>query len=354
MKRFLKSVSVVITVFLLSAVFGTASFSAPADDAPTLFHNDEAWYKDEIAPALLKDGILHVPSDFISMFDYITFTTESEGENLLFANVQTGDYISILYSARAACVNGRIIEGVSIFREHGYYYLDVEFLCDNLGLLVEYSGEESITDRSVRVYDDERMMDFDTLLAMYDEEEPEAVPDEPVEEPEKPDEGADYSPTRIYLICRDTAKSDIVLAWSLADRYGFDYSLFLTAESENIGAFDLSREIGLSAASLEEADRLNERIADVFRQKSHLVLTTGDDAVDSQLSAAGYYILKPDFTVERTTDAYHMFGEIVKHAAAYEYVVVLLGDVWQSETLLRYLDGLDKNYYSIGKIDGIN
>lgn len=342
--RFFKGIYVGITVLLLAA-FGAVSVFA--DDVPTLFHNDEAWYKDEIAPVLLKDGILHVPSDFISMFDYITFTTEREGENLLFTNTQTGDYVSILYSERAACVNGRIMEDVSIFREHGYYYLDVEFICDNLNLMVEYSGGESITDRSVRIYDSDRMMTFEELLAMYDEEEPETVPDEP-------DRGADYSPTRIYLVCRDTTETEYVLAWSLADRYGFDYSLFLTAASENIADIDFSEEIGLSAVSLEEADSLNSRIENVFRKKTHLVLTTGDDAVDSQLSEAGYYVLKPDFSVERTTDAYQMYSEIVKYAAAYECVVVLLNDVWQSETLLRYLDTLDKSYYTIGKIDGVN
>ena len=351
MKRFFKIVSVVTAALLLPAVFVTSAFSVSDDDVPTLFHNDEAWYKDEIAPALLKDGILHVPSDFISMFDYITFATESEGENLLFTNTKTGDYVSILYSVRAACVNGKIVEAVSIFRENGYYYLDVEFICGNLGLMVEYSGEESITDRSVRVYDDERVMDFAELLSVYDEEELEMLPEAPVEEP---DEGADYSPTPIYLICRDTRETEYVLARSLADRYGFDYSLFLTQETENIAALDMTEEIGLAVSSLAEAESLNDQIKSVFRQKTHLILTTGDEAADSQLATAGYHILKPDFTVDRTTDAEVMFGEIIKHAATYERAVVLLEDVWQSETLLLCLDALDKDYYDIGKIDGIN
>jgi len=340
-------------VCLLLPVLPGVSAASP-DDIPTLFHNDEAWYKDEMAPALLKDGVFHVPGDFIALFDYITFSMERNGDNLLFVNTQNGDYLSILYSARAACFNGRILENVSIFRENGYYYIDAEFLCGCLGLSVEYSGEALPSDRSVRIYDESRAMTFDELLALYEEEEPEteAVPEEPAVVP--PAEKPAYSPTRIYLICRDTASSEYVLARSAADQLGIGYCLFLTADTEDVTGLNMRQTVGLAVSTPEEADRINSSLYRVYRRKTHLVLSTGDTEADSAFRKAGYCILTPDFTVEHTTDAEVMFGEIVRYAEQNKSAVVVLEDVWQSETLLLLLETLYKDYYTVGKIDGIN
>lgn len=350
MKRGIKRVLGAGAVLLLCATFGMTAFSASDRDAPTLFYNDEVWYKDEIAPALLRNGVVHVPGEFIAMLDSISLTTENDGDNFLFTNTETGDYVSILYSAGAACVNGRIVEGASLFRENGCCYLDVEFMCENLGLTTEYSDETAGASRSVRVSDGDNVMTFEELLAAYDSAEETSPPETT---PEEDDDAPDYSPTLIYLICRDTQDAQTVLARSLAERRGFSYSCFLTPETEDFSSLGKAREIGLSVASLEEAEALNDRLQEAFLQKTHLVLTTGDDEEDRRLEEAGYFVLTPDFTVRRTTDARVTFGEIIQFAATREVATVLLGDVWQSETLLAYLDELDKGYYRIGKINGV-
>lgn len=316
--------------------------SASEKDVPTLFHNDEAWYKDGVAPALMKGGILHAPGDVFAMLDGVTFTVE--GENLLFINENTGDYVSVLYSDQAACVNGRVTEHVSIFREGGYYYLDAAFLAESLGFTVEYAPSPAM---ALRINDGTQKMAFDDLLSLYTEtdDDAHAPPTSSVDE--------DFSPTQIYLICRDSAETSYVFAKSMADRYGFGYSLFLTPDSEITTHLSRTEETGLSVSSVSEADELNERLSAVYRQKSHLVLATGEDAVDHALTEAGYYVLTPDFTVSLSTDAQQMFLDIVRRAALEEYAVVLLDDVWQSETLLQYLDTLDKEFYHIGRIDGV-
>jgi len=343
-----------LTAGLVSLLITSAVLAAPSDDnIPTLFHNDEAWYKDETAPALLKDGIFHVPGDFIAMFDYITVTSERDGENLLLVNEQTGDYISILYSSRAACVNGKVVEDISIFRENGYYYLDADFISQYLGLSVEYSAEENITDRSVRVYDSEKMMDFSQLLAAYTKEE---LPPETEREEETPSEAAEpeQSVPRINLICRASEETAGVLAWSIADRLGMEYSLFLTPNPsiERLRGVDMHRVVGLAAATAEEADAVNEILADAFFRKTHLALTTGSADEDKKLLGSGYIILKPDFSTGKTTDAAVLLEEILRHADEHGSAVVLLGDAWQSETLLLYLQALSPERYDVGGLRG--
>ncbi len=341
-----------VTAVLLLALTAAAVWAAPADNVPTLFHNDEVWYKDETASALLKDGVFHVPSDFIAMFDYITVATERDGENLLFVNEQTGDYVSVLYSSRVACVNGNVVEDISIFRENGYYYLDVDFLCRHLSLSVEYSREANITDRSVRVYDGEKMTGFEELLAAYAKEDRGETEEETeASETLPPEEAPEEHRVRIRLICAATETSERVLAWSIADRLGFSYSLFFTSEISlsRLQSVSVSDSVGLAVSSADEARALNERLAEVFFRKTHLALSTGDGLEDAALRRMGYLVLRPDFTVEVTTDAAVMFEELVASAEPGDTVTIFLGDVWQSETLLLYLETLDRTKYDIGK-----
>ncbi len=335
---------------MISAVSAVVLFAVPADNVPTLFHNDEVWYKDETAPALLKDGVFHVPSDFIAMFDYITVTTERDGENLLFTNEQTGDYVSVLYISRAACVNGTVWEDISIFRENGYYYLDVDFVCGNLGLLVEYSDHENITDRSIRVYDEEKITDFVDLLASYSEKEEESTP---AERPELPDmlPEVDHR-VRIRLICTASEETDGVIAWSIAEQLGFTYDAFLTADFslQTVMKTEGYASLGLAVATASEAEKANERLANLFFRKTHVVLSTGDEEEDALLGRRGYVVVKPDFSVSGTTDAAVMFNEIVAFAGKTGEAVIFLGDVWQSETLLLYLNSLNRTLYNIGAL----
>lgn len=352
-----KWTAVIAAAAILCAVFAVGIFASPSDNVPSLFHNDEAWYKDEMAPALFRDGRFYVPSDFIAMFDYISFTTLRDGENLLLTNSDTGDYISILASQRAACANGVILEEVSIFRENGYYYLDTEFICDHLGLFVEYSREANEADRSVRIYDNTRMMTFDELLDAYareQEAETEAKPEETAAESTAPEKNPQDRPTRIYLLCRDASGTEDVLAWSLAERLGFTCTMLLSEESDEIGKVDMNNAVILSVSDAAEAESLNGRLESMYCRRSHFVLSTGDEAEDKTLSRRGYYVMKPDFTVEKSTDASVVFGKLLDYSETHDTVTVLLGNVWQSETLLLLLSELDGAKYDIGAIPGFH
>ena len=344
---------------LLAAVLvcaGMAAAASPRDNGPSLFHNDEAWYKDETAPALYADGRFYIPSDILTMFDYISFTTIRNGENLLLTNSGTGDYLSILFKQQAACANGEILEDVIVFSTNGTYYLDAEFAAEHLGLFVEYSREENPAERSVRIYDNTRIMGFEELFEAYAgdrdaetdssaEETEEEVPKEPIHE---------NRPTRIFLVCGEAGKEDKVSALETAERLGFTCSLFLSADSELLFEADMNLALGLIAADAEEAEEVNRNLESLFYRKSHLILSTGKDEEDKALARAGYYILKPDFSVDKTTDASVLFRHITSYAEGRDYVTVWLGNVWQSETLLMMFAELDEREYMIGEIPGFN
>lgn len=356
-----KKTALILAAAVVCAVLAVGSFASSEKNVPTLFHNDEAWYKDEMTPALFIGGRFYVPIDFFAMFDYITFTEARDGENLLLTNSETGEYISVLHSDEVACANGKIMEEIRVFRENGYYYLDVELVAEQLGLYVEYSHEAEEANRSVRVYDNTRIMGFEELLTAYDREEGEETEKSGENAPEllppetEPEEGIPGErPTRIFLVCRDTDEEDIVSAFDTAERLGFTCSLLLETDSEWIREIDMNKGVGLYVPSLDEAEALNGALDSIYSRKTHIVLSTGNDGENQRLTRAGYFILKPDFIVDNTTDASVVLTKIKEYAETREYITVFLGNVWQTETLLMKFGELDGAEYEIGSIPGFH
>jgi len=352
-----KKIAVAVAAAVLCAVFAVMVFASSSQQVPSLFHNDEAWYKDEMAPALYRNGAYYVPIDFVAMFDYISFTTHRDGENILLTNSETGDYLSVLCSHGSACANGTILENIGVFRENGYYYLEAEIIAAYLGVAVEYSHKDTPKECSVRVYDEHRLMQFDELLALYED----GIPAEtegpgdlfPVETEEEPTTVGERT-VRIFLLCCESEGDEIISSGQVAEQLGFTYSLFLTPGAEGIWELDMNSSVGLYAVSADEAESMNETLERLYCRKTHTVLATGNDTEDRKLMKAGYYLLKPDFTVGNTTDADVVLGKIEEYAQTHDYITVFLGNVWQSETLLMKLAELDGVKYDIGGIPGFN
>ena len=80
--------------------------------------------------------------------------------------------------------------------------------------------------------------------------------------------------------------------------------------SELLFEADMNLALGLIAADAEESEEVNQNLEALFFRKSHLILSTGKDQEDKALARAGYYILKPDFSVDKTTDASVLFRHI--------------------------------------------
>ena len=280
-KRWVVCVSALVFLLMLSVLYtgmAVGTLASPGDNRPTLFHNDEAWYKDETAPVLYLDGRFYIPADVLKMFDYITLTAVRDGENLLVTNSETGDYISLLYTSQAdtqaAAANGVIYENINIVREKGYYYLDAEFAAEHLGLFVEYSSDREPSERSVRIFDNTRILGSDELFSTYvtgQDTETESAADETVAETEGGTLPLEQ-PTRIFLVCGEAAEEDTVSALDTAERLGFTCTLFLASGSERFSDADMNRAVGLIPTHAADAEEMNGQLDALFFRRTHLVL----------------------------------------------------------------------------------
>ena len=135
-----KLVSALITILILAlvpaSVFADVSYT-DGGKVPTLFYNDDAWYKDSSSPLVERGGEYFVPAEIFKMFDSISVTTPTS-DNLLIHNTETGEYISMLFSSQSAAVNGEIIRGVGLFRDSGAYYVNAETVGNAVGIKREY------------------------------------------------------------------------------------------------------------------------------------------------------------------------------------------------------------------------
>ena len=138
---------------------------AGGSTVPTLFHNDEAWYKDSVAPLLMKDGKYHVPADILTMFSGITVTYHNSEDNLLMTH-EDGRYVSLLFGSRSAVVNGEIREQISTFRENGYTYVEAEWIAEIFGLTCNDIRLES-GQYVLRLADQDTGRTLEELVARY-------------------------------------------------------------------------------------------------------------------------------------------------------------------------------------------
>lgn len=77
--------------FLLAllATFGLITESSAVGwQDPTLYHNDDVWYKDNGAPLIKKNGQYYIPIDILTMFDTVTLETHPQDNLLLYADTE--------------------------------------------------------------------------------------------------------------------------------------------------------------------------------------------------------------------------------------------------------------------------
>ena len=119
MKQRIRRIAGLLTAILLMAgvpVPSAVRTQAAETDIPSLFCNNEAWYKDGVAPLVMRDGIAYVPAELFELFDSVSVSSPNDN-NLLIHNLLDGRYISILFTERRAAVNGTIYENINTFRD---------------------------------------------------------------------------------------------------------------------------------------------------------------------------------------------------------------------------------------------
>lgn len=166
-----KQIALIAAVLAVSIGLG-ALFSAHVSAAavPSLFHNDERWYRDNSAGLEVIGGLYYVPVDIFGMFRHLELTMDSRRGEFLVYNRNTGAYISVIYSEKIATINGEEEAYLNLYKLHGgYYYVPAEYFCTVLSLGYEVRrGSGATAGATFRILDGNEVKTFDELLAPYD------------------------------------------------------------------------------------------------------------------------------------------------------------------------------------------
>lgn len=166
-----KQLALIAAVLAISIGFGVL-FSAhvSAASVPSLFHNDERWYRDNSAGLEIISGLYYVPVDIFGMFRHIELTMDSRRGEFMVYNRNTEAYISVIYSEKIATINGEEEAYLNLYKLHGgYYYVPAEYFCTVLSLGYEVRrGSGADAGASFRILDGNEVKTFDELLAPYD------------------------------------------------------------------------------------------------------------------------------------------------------------------------------------------
>lgn len=337
-----------ILLLLLAAVLCTSVVSAAG--IPSLFHNDDAWYKDGVSPMIEREGKRYIPADIFTMFDYMSVTTPTAA-NLLIHNTDSGQYVSILFMQQSALINGTVHENIGVLRDGGVYYVEADAVCEGLGFTTRlYTGEDGAI--SMQICDSSVIStSFDALAESYlpSEEEDSGYTEEENVTVEEPD-----SAGLIYLFCAEPDGNAEFTAQDALDDEKLAYTLFLDGESDvrtlirqsidGICGLDLPEpdETGTTA---EQLNAINDGFCRITRWRVSLTRSAGDDAADEALRNAGYYPVKPDFEVNGGSEPDALLGEILAAVDERGWCTVWLEDCWNTVEMARLIRELNENEY---------
>lgn len=321
------------TLVLLLFLLGTGA-AGTEYSVPSLFHNDEAWYKDSIAPLLIKDGRYHIPADLLSMFEDLEVSYSQGGDNVLVTGA-AGNYVSILFTDKTAVVNGELYENIGVFRENGYTYVDSEWIAELFSLTCTYiQTEEGKT--VLRLTDATVTRSWQELEAMYREEaHGETERDEPME-PTKPDTDV----RRIYIVTGDNYENPgFPAAEEVVANSGLTCTLFLHPDSleEKYWTWGLTGLGGICADSVAEADAVNDTLEEMCYRRLEYVLPVNADTDREALRQAGYIVIEPDFVVDYRTDPDAVYAELIAYLADHDKVIVQVSGDGCSQRMIALL-----------------
>jgi len=331
----LRSLCLLCVLFLLTTAI-------QAGNAPSLYWNDEAWYRDALSPLTERDGKCCIPAELCGMFDEISVSTP-KSDNVLLCNRETGDYLSVLVNRGSAAVRGEICD-ITVFREGGTVYLEAEKTAEALGLTAEYLTVDGET--FLRLTDGDERFDFTYLLEMKST-------DEDAEDVFAPTE--DETKKTVFFLC----EPDRGLSFSVCEaceQYGMAYTCFLDGQAnieEQMTALSQG-EYGLlpNEVTREACDSLNETLSLSTHRKVHAVLALSFDGDRDEMKRAGYAVISPDFAVTNGSYARGTVDEILGFLEENDRVYVSLERGWSATEVIRLLAELDGTYLKTANLAG--
>lgn len=333
-------------VLLIVSVTLTAA-AGTEESIPSLFHNDEAWYKDGAAPLVCREDVYYVPAELFDRFADISVTAPTDN-NLLICNTGDDRYVSILFTERRAAVNGTIVEDINVFRDGSVTYVDAVQVAGTVGITSETIMHEDGS-VSMRFTDGAELLTTEELLASYFPEEPEDDEFAGLEEEEN------LNLKRIFILCREPDKSveEKYRALNILRKYDMGYTLFLSGDTstESLLHALAGGEYGILTAAengedtVAELNAINERFGKITHYRTHFTMTTGTNSADEKLIAAAYCPVVPDFVVDPSVDADTMFADMLQYLGENTYCFLLLEDCPQTDRMLYLMSKIDREKF---------
>lgn len=311
------------------------AFPSGADNwhEPTLYHNDDVWYKDTSAPLLQKNGKYYIPIDILAMFNTISVEMYREDNLLLYTDTtEKTVYASILYDDQIAAVSGEIVRNVEIFRQNGYYYLSADWICGILGLETEY-GTNANGETVLRLSNGEERR---TLVELIQENRT----DTQTEENPSESTNAQDNDVAEKWIC--VFVSDIRAQWELnwLQNTGLEtvYALSADTPDEILWTTLLSGVCAVSASDCAEADTVNDMIAEKTYRRLPDVCGIFTAEEEAALTECGYNVIKPDFCVDSQTNPDSVYALLLEWLTENDQAILSVGMDGCSQRILTLID----------------
>lgn len=360
--RRISGIALILAISIGMGVLFSTRITAAA--APSLFHNDERWYRDASAGLEVIGGICYVPVDIFSMFRQIEFSIDSKNGEFMVYNRNTGCYISVLYKEKMATVNGEEESYLNLYQLHGeYYYVPAEYFCSILSLQCE--SVRSSNERSgitFRIYDELATKTLSELLQSYDSGLASVTDTQETTTPnttQPPVSNTDTTQRTNYLTFNSLSPSFCEQILAILAEHQIQATFFLTEEEirsmpESVAAITAGghalgiriTNTGSAAQILTEANAANESLTRLVKRETRLLQTTDQSASTllsesdwEAVSSAGYVMWDWSYDVPDSAGYSSAYvetlckSEILKH----EINVLRIGC---NATVVRLLPGL--------------
>ncbi len=266
------------------------SARARAASAPSLFYDDERWYRDAAAGLVVKDGVYYVPVDIFGMFSELQLRIDAGAGEFMIYNRTTGAYITVLTGENLATVNGAEEVTIVTFRHGGCDYVDAAFFCSVLSMEMEVSPSAAPDGVSLRICSGWQTRTLAELLASYATSELPPVSSDSLQTVTEPPitSSIDMTARQIYLTFNTFTPSMFVRILDVLDGAGVSATFFLTEEElremPEIVVSLAAREHAVAlivpvtatcGEFLEAADAANARLYALTMRKTRIVQAAG-------------------------------------------------------------------------------
>ncbi len=284
------------------------SVRVSAIGAPTLFHNDEKWYKDSTAHLEVIDGIPYIPVDIFGMFPHIELSMDGRKGEFMLYNRTTGRYISVLYEERMATVDGTEEIYLNLYRLYGgYYYVPAEYFCAVMDLFCTMRDSDALGGKTMRIWDGTQTKTMEELLTLYAGTGSDSSTPSVTDTVAPPDTSSvDKTERTVYLTFNTVRAGNLsLLLESLRDANVQATFFFrkeeLTADPKLVTALlSDGHSVGLTAEKmtdtaefLSQMDAANEVLYGITKMTTRIVQMPGGsltEADNEAIAAAGYVL----------------------------------------------------------------